>query len=199
MINAMIFLNAEPRPWQFTGIHCPVVTIRKPLFWHHFNEIASSFDGPWLVMGDFNAILSQDENRGGRPFASASRNSLRYELDCCNLIDLGFSGPKYTWTNKRPGLANIQSRIDREVANADWCLLYPNTFITHLPAIASEHCPLLLDTHPNNSNWPRPFFFEEMWCRDFSCESIIADTWFLLLQEHQAPKCITCSEFLEEN
>ncbi|KAL0290340.1 UNVERIFIED_CONTAM: hypothetical protein Sangu_2578200 [Sesamum angustifolium] len=128
-------------------------------------------------MGDFNAILSQDEKRGGRPFASASRNSLGDQLDCCNLIDLGFSGPKYTWTNKRPGLANIQSRIDRGVANADWCLLYPNAFITHLPAIASDHCPLLLVTHPNNSNRPRPFFFEEMWCRDFSCESVIADTW----------------------
>ncbi|KAK4385625.1 hypothetical protein Sango_2686500 [Sesamum angolense] len=128
-------------------------------------------------MGDFNAILSQQEKRGGRPFASASRNNLGDEIDACNLIDLGFVGPRFTWNNKRPGCANIQSRLDSGVANVDWCLLYPKSIIFHLLAIASDHCPLLLDTHPNSANRPRPFFFEEMWCRDFSCESVIADTW----------------------
>ncbi|KAL0352596.1 UNVERIFIED_CONTAM: hypothetical protein Scaly_1648300 [Sesamum calycinum] len=40
-------------------------------------------------MGDFNSVLSQVEKRGGKPFASASRNFLGDELDTCNLIDLG--------------------------------------------------------------------------------------------------------------
>ncbi|KAL0402832.1 UNVERIFIED_CONTAM: LINE-1 retrotransposable element O protein [Sesamum radiatum] len=178
MINVLIFLNAEPCPWQFTGIHCPAVPALKPSFWHSFSELCSNFDGPWLAMGDFNGVMSQDEKRGGKPFASASRNALGDELETCNLIDLGFTGSIYTCTNKRPGIANIQSRLDRGVANTDWCLLYPKTIITHLPAIASDHCPLLLDTHPPTSNRPRPFYFEEMWFRDFSCESLVADTWF---------------------
>ncbi|KAL0408606.1 UNVERIFIED_CONTAM: putative ribonuclease H protein [Sesamum radiatum] len=179
MINALIFLNSDPRPWQFTGVHCPAVPTLKPDFWYCFNEICSSFDGPWLAMGDFNAVLAQNEKMGGKPFASASRNAFGDELDLCNLIDLGFTGFKYTWSNKRPGKANIQSRLDRGVANSDWCLLYPKTIITHLPAIASDHCPLLLDTHPNTEPRPRPFFFEEMWFRDYSCEILVADTWLL--------------------
>ncbi|KAL0412514.1 UNVERIFIED_CONTAM: putative ribonuclease H protein [Sesamum radiatum] len=149
MINALIFLNAEPRPWQFTGVHCPAVSVLKPIFWHSFNEICHSFDGPWLAMGDFNAVMSQTEKRGGKPFASASRNALGNEFDVCNLIDLGFTGASFTWSNKRPAPSRYSVRS----------------------------LPLLLDTHPSNRNRPKPFFFEDMWCRDFSCETLIADVW----------------------
>ncbi|KAK4411816.1 hypothetical protein Sango_0254600 [Sesamum angolense] len=176
MINALIFLNSEPRPWQFTGVHCLAIPTLKPVFWHCFNEICSSFDGPWLAMGDFNAVLAQTEKRGGKPFASASRNAFRDELETCNLIYLGFTGVKFTWSNKRPGKTNIQSRLDRGVANSDWCLLYPQTIITHIPAIALDHSSLLLDTHPHSEFRPRPFFFEEMWFRDYSCENLVANT-----------------------
>ncbi|KAL0405674.1 UNVERIFIED_CONTAM: hypothetical protein Slati_3881300 [Sesamum latifolium] len=54
-INALFFLNSKPRPWQFTGVHYPAVPTLKPDFWHCFNKICSSFDGPWLATGDFNA------------------------------------------------------------------------------------------------------------------------------------------------
>ncbi|KAL0382905.1 UNVERIFIED_CONTAM: hypothetical protein Scaly_0577800 [Sesamum calycinum] len=126
-------------------------------------------------MGDFNDVMSQVEKKGGKPFASTSRNALGDELNFCNLIDLGFSGYRFTWSNKRPGMTNIQSRLDRGVANVEWCLLYPKAHILHLPPIASDHCPLFLETHPNYANKPRPFFFEEMWFRDFSCETLIPD------------------------
>ncbi|KAL0378395.1 UNVERIFIED_CONTAM: LINE-1 retrotransposable element O protein [Sesamum radiatum] len=157
------------------GVHCPAVSCFKPVFWQSLNEIHQSFAGPWLVVGDFNAVLSQVEKRGGKPFASASKNSLRDELDSCNLIDLGFSGYKFTWSNKRPGMTNIQSRLDRGVANAEWCLFYPKAHILNLSPFTSDHSPLLLDTQPASVNRPRPFFFEEMWLQDFSCESLVAD------------------------
>ncbi|KAL0294951.1 UNVERIFIED_CONTAM: hypothetical protein Sangu_3207900 [Sesamum angustifolium] len=104
-----------------------------------------------------------------------SQNALGDEFETCNLIDLGFSGNNFIWTNKRPDLANIQTRIDRGVANAKWCLLYPKATISHLPAIASDHYPLLLDTHPTEIIH-RPFYFQEMWFRDYSCENLIFDT-----------------------
>ncbi|KAK4395689.1 putative mitochondrial protein [Sesamum angolense] len=53
-------------------------------------------------MGDFNAVLTQNK-RGGEPFSSASRNAFGDELEFCNLIDLGFTGNSFTWTDKMPG------------------------------------------------------------------------------------------------
>ncbi|KAL0285634.1 UNVERIFIED_CONTAM: hypothetical protein Sangu_2770100 [Sesamum angustifolium] len=129
-------------------------------------------------MGDFNAVLNQMEKKGGNPFASSTRFSFWDMLTSLDLNDLGFQGPIFTWSNKRAGCANIQLRLDRGVANSEWCLIYPNASIKHLPAIASDHCPLLLLTQNDHSQGPKPFFFEEMWLRDETCEEVVANNWF---------------------
>ena len=60
------------------------------------------------------------------------------------MIDIGFSGPRFTWTNKREIQALIQERIDRFFVNPSWCLLYPEARVTHLTRSHSDHCPVLL-------------------------------------------------------
>jgi hypothetical protein len=42
-------------------------------------------------------------------------------LKDCLLSDLGFSGPKFTWSNERDDEAFTQERLDRMVANSEWC------------------------------------------------------------------------------
>jgi hypothetical protein len=41
-------------------------------------------------------------------------------------------------------------RHDRFIANADWCLSFPNTMIYNLPMLKSDHAPILaiLDAKP---------------------------------------------------
>jgi hypothetical protein len=40
----------------------------------------------------------------------------------CGLFDLGFSGPAYTWINMRFSSTPIFERLDRCLANAEWCV-----------------------------------------------------------------------------
>ncbi|XP_058210040.1 uncharacterized protein LOC131322655 [Rhododendron vialii] len=40
-------------------------------------------------------------------------------------MDLGYMGAKYTWTNGRLGLANVQNRLDRALSNEEWRSLFP--------------------------------------------------------------------------
>ena len=71
-------------------------------------------------------------------------------MNFCHLMDLGFFGPKYTWSNLRGISDLIQECFDRCWADSDWKLLYPEAIVCHLPRVNSDHYPLLLnlDTLP---------------------------------------------------
>ena len=62
------------------------------------------------------------------------------------MIDLGFLGPRYTWSNHHPLSHLIQERIDRAYANADWNVLYPDASVKHLKRAHSDHNPILIIT-----------------------------------------------------
>ena len=57
----------------------------------------------WLCLGDFNEIMDANEKFGGLPKSRRQMMGFRDTLLSCNLHDLGFVGPKYTWSNMRVG------------------------------------------------------------------------------------------------
>ena len=94
------------------------------------------------------------------------------------MMKLGFSGPKFTWTNKRELGGLIQCRLDRCWANPSWKNSFPEANVTHLARVNSDHCPLLLNLYPNlvtNSN--RPFRFHPMWLSHKDFPAIVRDSW----------------------
>jgi hypothetical protein len=90
---------------------------------------------------------------------------------------LGFSGPKYTWSNRRVDWENIRERLDRWLCNADWQSLFPKVGVRHLTAPNSEHNPILLDTHLELSKGSRPFRFEAMWAREEPSFEMVEKAW----------------------
>lgn len=111
----------------------------------------------WLLVGDFHCILGPADKRGGRPFvdsrSSRSLQSLIFEQD---LVDLGFSGPRFTWNNNRSVLDMVQVRLDRAFGNPNFVDCYPDLSIKHLVRTGSDHNPLLL----TSKNFSRLFRFE---------------------------------------
>lgn len=99
--------------------------------------IAANVQLPWTVLGDFNDIIDDSEKFHRM---SAFRD--------CQLLDLGFYGQKFTWTNKRKKTP-ILERLDRGLANADWIHLFPNSRLTSLPRLTSNH---FLETNKNHKD-----------------------------------------------
>ena len=63
-------------------------------------------------------------------------------LEDCSLGDLGFIGPKFTWTNKRMDGGLTLVRLDRVVANIGWCEQHRGAEVFVLAVRALDHNPL---------------------------------------------------------
>lgn len=115
------------------------------------------------MAGDFNEVLIGEDKFGGRAVNIARALCFKECLDFCRMIDLGFSGARYTWSNRRLVTNLIQERLDRVFATPEWNELYPKVSIQHLEKVHSDHCLVLLSLHkPPSIYFPRPFRFQPM-------------------------------------
>lgn len=160
-------------PFYLTAVYGNPKFRNRKVLWHDLIDFASHVNGPWSVIRDFNDITNENEKFGGR---HPNRRKMEAYRDCmnrCGLIDIGFSGPKFIWTNKRK-TNPIFIRLDRAWVSSEWLACFPDSQLTNLPRITSDHSPILLQTNPPlHSHSPRPFKMEPMWNLDPSFPSLI--------------------------
>ncbi|XP_026451923.1 uncharacterized protein LOC113352302 [Papaver somniferum] len=128
-------------------------------------------------MGDLNFVLHDHEKLSQHPINSCEATIFLEKLEEANLTDLGYTKCPFTWKNRRVGLRLTEKRLDRGLSNEDWLDLFPNSTISNLPAIGSDHNPIILNT---NSNWKQghiPFKFFGSWLDHQYCKDIIAECW----------------------
>ncbi|XP_026416986.1 uncharacterized protein LOC113312448 [Papaver somniferum] len=61
------------------------------------------------------------------------------------LIDLGYTGPAFNWSNGAIVEKPIFERLDRAVCNTDLFFIFPDNGLLHIPKISSDHYPILHD------------------------------------------------------
>ena len=93
--------------WDLIGVYGSPTLGERALVWNQIKAIAAQITNPWCCLGDFNAISNIREKSGGSSFIYKTAQDFNDMLMQCNLMDLGFSGPAYTWTNKRQAIFNI--------------------------------------------------------------------------------------------
>ncbi|KAK4729617.1 hypothetical protein R3W88_022605 [Solanum pinnatisectum] len=118
--------------------------LRRPL-WNRMLHQAADQNKAWCSVGDYNVVTSIEEKLGGVPYNMRKSIDFISVIEACGLVDLGLSGQKFTWTNKRGIHHRIWKRLDRALANDTWLEKMPQTTITHLPTVGSDHCPLLME------------------------------------------------------
>ena len=92
-------------------------------------------------------------------------------------INLGFTGPSFTWSNRREGLANIKERLDQGLCDQEWQSLFPKAGVKHLCNSNSDHNPIMLDTILELDVLSWPLRFEAMWTREEESRSIVENAW----------------------
>lgn len=78
------------------------------------------------------------------------------------LMDLGFKGTAYTWTNNQVGEANIRERLDKAFATMAWRDWFSFAQVFHESIIGSDHYPLIVNCYVPPKRVPQLFKFESI-------------------------------------
>lgn len=122
----------DGKVWRFTGVHASTDYRERRSMWSAISNFVVSPSVPWVMLGDFNSILSNEEKFGGVDREDWEMRDFSNFIGNNWLIDIGYVGYPYTWNNKRGGRANIRLRLDRALVNSLWRSDYPNGFLQHL-------------------------------------------------------------------
>ncbi|KAL6226651.1 hypothetical protein ACLB2K_000612 [Fragaria x ananassa] len=180
-IDSSLFgLNCEQGA-RISWLYGPPYNEDKLEFWEYWKNLARNggSDGCWLLIGDLNEVLHICEREGGSVWSSYRRNYLRELMDAGSLLDMGYKGQAFTWARKEDNVIVLQERLDRALTNETWILHWPESSLTHLARIGSDHNPLLFSTQAARSKGKPTFHFDVNWAEDGEATQIVKDCWIL--------------------
>ncbi|XP_042033147.1 uncharacterized protein LOC121779791 isoform X2 [Salvia splendens] len=151
---------------------------RHPL-WNKLRELAVGMEGlPWLVGGDFNIFLSEEERQGSNKNRVKEMAEFADAVNDCQLLELGADGANFTWAR-----GDILEKLDRALIGEGWLNLFSETRVTNLPRVMSDHSPLLIQCRRPGPPVRPPFRFQNMWVRHRSFQEVVKESWNIPLEE----------------
>lgn len=142
-----------------TIVYAKCTTTERLSLWGDIYSPSINFSLQWMVGGDFNVILGEEEKIGGFPVYPQKYEEFADCINSCDLSDINFSGNPFTWWNGRVDKGCIFKRLDRVVVNQFLLDIYGITGLQHLSRKGSDHAPLLLSCGFSNGHITKPFKF----------------------------------------
>ncbi|XP_074301562.1 uncharacterized protein LOC141632962 [Silene latifolia] len=149
---------------------------RIPL-WDSLRHYCKNVRGPWLVGGDFNAIMASNERIGEAIITHVEMAPLAQVVQDCQLEDLEARGSFYTWTNKHEYYTKVYSGLDRVLVNVEWVHMFPDSYVHYLPEGLFDHCPGLVHFAGEIHRRGTPFKYFNMWSLAPEYDSIVRNGW----------------------
>uniref|UniRef100_A0A453F1H8 Endonuclease/exonuclease/phosphatase domain-containing protein n=1 Tax=Aegilops tauschii subsp. strangulata TaxID=200361 RepID=A0A453F1H8_AEGTS len=153
--------TATGAPWWLSVVYGPQEDADKIAFMQELRDVRASCPGPWMVCGDFNLILrDEDKSRGNLNRRMMGR--FRRLTNDLMLKEVYLNGRRFTWSNEQspPTLVHL----DRVLCTSDWEDTHADCHLRCLASVVSDHSPLLLDCSPTHTA-RRRFHFEDYWMR----------------------------------
>lgn len=94
-----------------------------------------------------------------------------------DLLEVQYSGLKFTWTNFQNGDRRIYRKLDWCFANQIWYSKLGEPSCTVINFNVSDHCGLLVDIFKSGRRTRSPFKFFNMWCDHPDFFNIVENVW----------------------
>jgi hypothetical protein len=179
-INATVMDRNGLPLWKLTGFYGHSVCGQRASSWELIRHLKAFSPLPWMCVGDFNEILDQSEKEGAAIRRESQMDGFRSVLDDCLLADLGFQGAPFTWSNHKSDGMFTKERLDRALANQEWCSIFPAFKVDVLAARTSDHALLYVCEvagPPYQHSFGRGFMFEDNWTLDEEWLVVLKEAW----------------------
>lgn len=164
--------------WSMAVVYgSPSRMLRRKL-WRDLRSTRCCIQNPWIAIGDFNSVASADEVSCSSSYTEQRNREFNEWVDSKGLVDMGYAGTKFTWRRGVNERTFRGARLDRGLGSVDWFEMYPTTNISHLPAVTSDHTPLLLGIEERD-NFKRSdrFRFQAAWTMHDGFKEIVKNAW----------------------
>ncbi|XP_071926918.1 uncharacterized protein [Coffea arabica] len=131
----------------------------------------------WIIMGDFNDLRSNEKKWGGKDRAEGSFREFNRFIRANNLIDLGYQGVPWTWSNSWDGDGEVKEMLDRCLCSTEWVQRYEKARCNHGETEASDHLMLIVDTNSDTKRKKRRFYFDQRWTKNLETKEVIQGAW----------------------
>lgn len=177
-IDITIKHSAKSPTWRFTGIYGSPARHRRKDTWELLKELSTNNSLPWMLMGDFNDILSPEEKLGGAQQPLWLMQGFREAIEFSGLRNFEFKGYQFTWERGRGTPNWVREKLDRILVNDGWLDIFGEACAESLETPLSDHLPLAV--------WPaytlrirrrRKFKFENYWLKEAHCREIVHQSW----------------------
>lgn len=129
-------------------------------------------------MGDFNEILDGDEHSRHQVtgISTAGMRDFEEVVHFCNLTDMRYQGPKFTWCNRRDeGL--ICKKLDRILVNETWLNQRTQSYGVFEAGGCSDHLRGRFHLHAEAEGKHKPFKFTNALVEMPEFVQVLTDYW----------------------
>ncbi|XP_059301845.1 uncharacterized protein LOC132053756 [Lycium ferocissimum] len=130
-----------------------------------------------LVVTNFIIEEAEEEKQGGLPVSTNEILDFTSCIQTCSLIDVRYSGSKFTWWNGRTNKDCIFKRLDRILVNQQLLDIMPSISGSHLIRHGSDHAPLHLECNCTDIPIGKPFKFLNFWTKHQSFMEVVKLHW----------------------
>lgn len=132
---------------------------------------------PWIAVGDFNSVSSAEEVSNRDTFALHRNANFNHWIFQEGLIDMGYSGARFTWMRGKSSESFKGARLDRALGSTKWMDTFPDTSIIHLPMFSSDHSPIKVVIGKGTEGPRNRFFFQATWPAHEDIDRVVSETW----------------------
>ncbi|XP_059310282.1 uncharacterized protein LOC132061497 [Lycium ferocissimum] len=171
-IHGIVSVRTLNMKFAFIAVYGLHTTEARRTLWVDLTQIQSTMQAPWLAIGDYNAILSEDDRQIGSPVQKVEVRDFSNFLDDTGLTIIRATGRDYTWTN-----GHTYRTLDRGLVNAEWMLQLHHVEILIMEPGCSDHAPLSIICVEEEETKPKPFRFLNHLAGHTDFLAIVHDIW----------------------